>query len=209
MPELPPPRPPHPSPPPPPPPGATSQAEADAPTPRQSTPEPLPSAPGLDDRERTLDRSIVTEWRLSAAAVVVVPAVVASVAGFALLDVGAWLVVGVVAAVVAVVVLWLPTVRYEHWHWRLSSLAIELRHGVVVHRQDAVPYFRIQQIDVNQGPLDRLLGLATLEVTTASASGSAALPGIAAEEAPAVRAELLVRAARAVGEHPGDLRDAV
>jgi membrane protein YdbS with pleckstrin-like domain len=104
---------------------------------------------------------------------------------------------------------WLPPARYARWRWRLTDLALELRYGVLVRQYEAVPYFRIQQIDITQGPIDRMLGLATLIVTTASASGSATLPGIAADEAPPVRAELLARAANAVAEHPGDLQDAV
>ncbi|MFW6010049.1 MAG: PH domain-containing protein, partial [Actinomycetota bacterium] len=93
--------------------------------------------------------------------------------------------------------------------WQLTDRALELRHGVVVHQQETVPYFRIQQIDIVQGPLDRLLDLASLQVTTASASGSATLPGLVADEAPQVRSELLTRATHAVADHPGDLRDAV
>ena len=210
MPDAPPPRRDPAPPPPPPPPGSTPAAPPDAPRP---SPGPLsapePSTPSLDDRERSLDPSIVTAWRLSSAAVAAGPALVASAAAFAVLDTAAWLVLAAVIALFGAVVLWIPTLRYERWRWRLNPLAIELQHGVLVRRHDAVPYFRIQQIDVNQGPLDRLLGLATLEVTTASASGSAGLPGITAGEAPSVRTELLARAAQAVGDHPGDLQDAV
>jgi uncharacterized protein len=121
---------------------------------------------------------------------------------------------GVAVPIGAVVVLavlagWYPRARWQRWRWRLTPLALELRYGVIVRTQESVPYFRIQQIDIAQGPLDRLLELATLQVTTASASGSVALPGIPAEQAPEVRAELLVRAAEAVAEHPGEVRDAV
>ena len=109
----------------------------------------------------------------------------------------------------AVLAGWYPPARFARWRWRLTPLALELRYGVVVHTHETVPYFRIQQIDVAQGPLDRLLGLATLQVTTASASGSAALPGVPADQAPAIRAELLARASEAVAQHEGDFTDAV
>jgi uncharacterized protein len=112
-------------------------------------------------------------------------------------------------ALIAVFAGWYPRARWERWRWRLTPLALELRHGVLVRTHEAVPYFRVQQIDVNQGPLDRMLGLATLQVTTASASGSASLPGIPAEQAPMVRAELLARASEAVKQHEGDISDAV
>jgi uncharacterized protein len=106
-------------------------------------------------------------------------------------------------------VTWYPRARYRRWRWRLTDLSLELRYGVVVHRRESVPYFRIQQIDVAQGPMDRLLELATLQVTTASASGSVALPGIPAGDAPGIRAELLARATTAVAAHPGEISDAV
>lgn len=165
--------------------------------------------PGLDDRERELVPAIVTAWRLSAALGSLLPALIAVVLGFVFAGGWGWLVLGAVTALVGFAVVIYPRMRYRRWRWQLTELAIELRSGVLVRTQETVPYFRIQQIDIAAGPVDRLLGLASLQVTSASASGSATLPGIAAEEAPQVRAELLARAAAAVGEHPGDLRDAV
>lgn len=165
--------------------------------------------PGLDGRERELAPAIVTAWRISAALGSLLPGLVAVVLGFVLAGGWGWLVLGAVAALVVFAVVFYPRLRYRRWRWQLTELAIELRFGVLVRTQETVPYFRIQQIDIAAGPVDRLLGLASLQVTSASASGSATLPGIAAEQAPQVRAELLARAAAAVGEHPGDLRDAV
>jgi len=165
--------------------------------------------PGLDDRERELAPAVVTSWRLSAALGWILPAVVALMLGFVLGDGWGWLVLAVLAALVVFSVVFYPPMRYRRWRWQLTELAIELRYGVLVRTQETVPYFRIQQIDITAGPVDRLLELASLQVTSASASGSATLPGIAAEDAPRVRAELLARAATAVAEHPGDLRDAV
>lgn len=152
----------------------------------------------------------MTSWRISAGLSAVIPSIATIVLAFVFAE--RWIALLVLAAVVGLLVLTvviLPRLRYRRWRWQLTDLAVELRHGVLVHQQETVPYFRIQQIDINAGPVDRLLELASLRVQTASASGSALLPGIAAEEAPVVRAELLARATAAVAEHPGDLRDAV
>jgi uncharacterized protein len=165
--------------------------------------------PGLDDRDRELAPAIVTAWRISAALGWLLPGFVAVVLGFVLAGGWGWLILAAVAALVVFAIVFYPGLRYRRWRWQLTELAIELRYGVLVRIQETVPYFRIQQIDITAGPVDRLLGLASLQVTSASASGSATLPGIAADQAPQVRAELLARAAAAVGEHPGDLRDAV
>jgi uncharacterized protein len=180
-----------------------------APPPPAVQPAPPAAAPGLDGRERRLDRKVVTVWRVVGATSSLLPLGLTTGMAFLLLDRLALLVLVVAVVLFAVAVAWYPVAKYGRWRWQLTPLALELRHGVVVRQHEAVPYFRIQQIDITQGPIDRLLHLATLRVTTASASGSAALPGIAAEDAPDVRAELLARATSAVAGHPGDLQDAV
>lgn len=165
--------------------------------------------PELDDRERSLDRRVLQLWRLTipfGLLALLVPIVPLSLM---LLGRRGFVAIGLGLVVVAVLAVWYPGARYARWRWRLTPLAVELRHGVVVHRHTAVPYFRIQQIDITRGVLERWLDLATLQVTTASASGSASLPGIAADEAPKVRAELLARASATVGEHRDGVSDAV
>jgi uncharacterized protein len=169
----------------------------------------LAEAPGLDDAERPLAPKVVTAWRIGSLASLILPTVVSSTLGFVFLGGWGWVILGTLVALALFLTLWYAPARYARWRWQLTELAVELRFGVLVRQQETVPYFRIQQIDIVQGPLDRILDLATLQVTTASASGSAALPGIANDDAPTVRAELLARAAAAVAEHPGDLRDAV
>ena len=165
--------------------------------------------PGLDDRERELAPAVVISWRITAALSSLLPAAVTTVLGFVFGGGWGWLVLAFVLGAFLFAVVLYPPMRFRRWRWQLTGLAIDMRSGVLVRRQETVPYFRIQQIDIVAGPVDRLLGLASLQVTTASASGSAALPGIEADSAPVVRAELLARAAQAVANHPGDLRDAV
>ncbi len=143
------------------------------------------------------------------AIVLTVPLAFSTVFALVLLGGLGWLVALGSVGLLALFVGWYPRARYDRWRWQLTPLALELRHGLVVHQHEAVPYFRIQQIDITRDPLDRLLDLASLQVNTASASGSATIPGIAASEAPVVRAELLARAAIAVAEHEGEISDAV
>jgi membrane protein YdbS with pleckstrin-like domain len=164
----------------------------------------------MDDRERSLDPRIVQVWRVFGALGLLVPLGPLSLLAAFLVGgrLGALLPLLVGVLVVAHTVLY-QRARYRRWRWQLSDLALELRYGVLVHRHESVPYFRIQQIDVAQGPMDRLLGLATLQVTTASASGSVAIPGLPAQDAPAIRRELLARATLAVADHPGEVADAV
>lgn len=57
-----------------------------------------------------------------------------------------------------------------------------------------VPYGRIQFVDLGEGPLLRLYGLASLQLNTASASSDAVIAGIGREEARELRERLSDRA---------------
>lgn len=166
-------------------------------------PVPTVPPPGADD-DRMLERRIVLVWRLALLPALVPPAVALGLL-IRFLPVPGWL----IAALAALAVGPLQTLRWRRWSWRLTGSAIELRSGVLTRRHVVVPHFRVQQIDVHEGPLERLLGLATLTVTTASAGGSVSLPGLPAATAPSVRSELLARAARANAELGGSGHDAV
>lgn len=169
--------------------------------------EPTLPPPGADG-ERPLERRVVLTWRLALLPSLIMPTIAL---GFAmrLLPVPAWAIALPAAALAAWIVGPLQVLRWRRWSWRLTDVAVELRSGVVVHRHVVVPFFRVQQIDVLEGPLERTLGLATLRVTTASAAGSLDLPGLSATVAPGLRSEILARAARANEELGRDGRDAV
>lgn len=186
-------------------PRATGQHDAEVAGPAA----PPEEVPDLDDRRRELHPKIVTVWRLSTIASLLPPTLIVSAVAVGFLGTPGWAVAGVLLVALTVFAVWYPPARYARWRWRFTDLAVELEHGVVVRQAEALPYFRIQQIDVNEGPIDRLLGLASLQVTSASASGSVTLPGIASEDAPGLRRALLARAAAAVGEQGTGVRDAV
>ncbi len=143
-----------------------------------------------------LHRAVLVLWRvqaLVAAAVVAVPLVsVGALAG----DLPGALRAALVAAAAAGLVLavWLPGLVYRGWRYRLGGEALELRHGVLTVRRSVVPYFRVQHVDLEQGPLERALGLARLKVHTASAGTDASLPGVELARAEEVRRLVLDRA---------------
>ena len=96
--------------------------------------------------------------------------------------------VGGLAAVV------LPRLRYRRWSYCVTDDRLELSHGVVVRVESSVPHFRVQHIDVRQGPLQRLAGVVDLQISTASAASDATLPGVEPERAEQIRALVLARA---------------
>lgn len=65
------------------------------------------------------------------------------------------------------------------------------RRGIMFERYVAVPYGRLQLVDVTRGPLLRALGLATLKFVTASVATGVRLPGLPLEEAEALRDRLV------------------
>lgn len=77
---------------------------------------------------------------------------------------------------------------FTHQGWLLRDHDLSHRRGVIVRRQVTVPFNRVQHTSVAAGPLDRLLGLAKLQVFTAS-GGSADLiiSGLRAEDAARLR----------------------
>lgn len=65
------------------------------------------------------------------------------------------------------------------------------RRGIMFERVVAVPYGRLQLVDVTRGPLMRAMGLATLKFVTASAATGVQLPGLKIEDAEALRDRLV------------------
>lgn len=147
-------------------------------------------------QELALHPAVLVLWRaqaLAVSAVLAVPAIV--VAGLAsALPTEVRLLLVVVAVALPVLAAWLPGRIYRGWRYRLGEGALELRHGVLTVKRSVIPYFRVQYVDLSQGPLERALGLARLKVHTASAGTDASLPGVELERAEEVRRLVLDRA---------------
>ncbi len=148
-----------------------------------------------------LSPQIVHVWRIAAAipfiAFLVPALVLAGLAGGV-----AWAAPVVVAGLGAAAVSVLPRLRYRRTCWLLTHDAIEYQQGIVLQRTTTIPYYRIQHIDLHDGPLDRLLGMTGVVVNTASVTIQ--VPGLQAETARALRAHLLERTATAVGTQGPD-----
>lgn len=65
------------------------------------------------------------------------------------------------------------------------------RRGIMFERIIAVPYGRLQLVDVNRGPLLRALGLSSLKFVTASVATGVNLPGLTEQDAEALRDRLV------------------
>jgi uncharacterized protein len=65
--------------------------------------------------------------------------------------------------------------------------------GLWFRRVLAVPYGRLQYLDVKEGPVQRHFGIRSLELQTASASTNATIEGIPAEDSERLRDQLMAR----------------
>jgi hypothetical protein len=97
-------------------------------------------------------------------------------------------------AVLTVVRLVIAPRRVRSIGWILRDDDLVVRRGILLSRLVAVPYGRMQLVDVNRGPVARLLGLAELRLVTAAASSDVTLPGLPEPEAAELRDALVARA---------------
>ncbi len=110
------------------------------------------------------------------------------VAGFASLWGGLIGVVCVAAAAVVADVL--AQRRVSAWGYLEREDDLLIRRGLLVRRLSAVPYGRMQFVDVTAGPAERSFGLATVRLHTAAAASDARIPGLEAAEAARLRDQL-------------------
>jgi membrane protein YdbS with pleckstrin-like domain len=80
---------------------------------------------------------------------------------------------------------------YRSWLFAVESDALELERGVLTRVETAVPFVRIQHVDTQRGPLDRLLGLSSVVVYTAGSRGAdVTIPGLTPDRAQKLRNRL-------------------
>lgn len=87
-----------------------------------------------------------------------------------------------------------PVWRYRVHRWEVSADVVYTRTGWFGREWLLVPVSRIQTVDTEQGLLERLLGLATIEVNTASHTGSSEVAGLPADVATRLAQDLARRA---------------
>jgi membrane protein YdbS with pleckstrin-like domain len=100
----------------------------------------------------------------------------------------------VVAWVVALVWLyWLIGRRVRSFGYAERADDLLVTSGIMFRRLVVVPYGRMQLVDITAGPIDRSLGLTTVQLHTAAASTNATIPGLPPAEAAGLRDRLAAR----------------
>ncbi len=160
-------------------------------TDRTTNPNPSPFDP-IGVRWVPVSPRLTTVRLATLALVLVVPFIggvlAAAMSGLAAL----WAVPGVIALVGLWLGILIPRqVRAVGYAERDDDLLV--RRGVMMRNLVVVPYGRLQFVDVHAGPLDRLAGVARVQLHTASASSDAAIPGLRPAEASLLRDRLAAR----------------
>ncbi len=153
-----------------------------------------------------LDSRIRVVWLGSALVTALVVGAVVTVADRRLFEIGIWVgpaVFGVLAVLGVVYTL----KRYRIWGFDIEADAVTLERGVVIRVNSVVPFVRVQHVDSQRGPIERLAGLSSVVVYTAGSRGAdVTIPGLRPERAEAIQAELRRLATES---EPGDPEDAV
>ena len=88
---------------------------------------------------------------------------------------------------------WVIGRQVRGWGYAERADDLLVRRGVAFRTVVVVPYGRMQYVDVYAGPVDRIFGLAKVQLHTASARSDAYIPGLRPQEAARLRDRLASR----------------
>ena len=138
----------------------------------------------VSPRLATLRRLVTLGW-------ILVLAVVWTVASLVLALPAGLVLAGEVALLLwALYMWWLVGRVVRNWGYAERDEDLYITHGALRRRLVVVPYGRMQYADVQAGPLDQLVGLASVQLHTASPATHARIPGLPAPEAARLRDRL-------------------
>ncbi|QYZ78605.1 hypothetical protein E2N92_03775 [Methanofollis formosanus] len=87
----------------------------------------------------------------------------------------------VVLAVALVYIVAAPPVYYARYRYQITADKVDVRYGILVIRHILVPIERVHQVEVSRGPINTMLGLGDVTITTAG--GDATIEYLEIEEA--------------------------
>lgn len=96
----------------------------------------------------------------------------------------------VIALVTGIWAWWIIGRRVRSFGYLERSEDLLVRSGILFQRLVIVPYGRMQLVDVTAGPIDRALGITSVQLHTAAATTDAVIPGLTPDIAAQVRDRL-------------------
>jgi len=107
-------------------------------------------------------------------------------------DLVSYVLLGVIAAV-WVWSFWFIGRRVRSYGYSERDDDLLVTSGIMFRRLVVVPYGRMQLVDVVAGPIDRMLGVASVQLHTAAAASDAKIPGLLPDDAAGLRDRLAAR----------------
>ncbi|MFK3835840.1 PH domain-containing protein [Microbacterium sp. NPDC087868] len=127
---------------------------------------------------------------LQNALLLVVVIVAAAVLALVLHQSWVWIPGAVLTLLIVVTMIILPR-QARAIGYMLRADDIVFRKGILWQRMIAVPYGRMQLVDITQGPVDRGFGISQLKMVTAAATTGVQIPGLTQAAAEALRDTLI------------------
>ena len=94
--------------------------------------------------------------------------------------------------VLFLIAVWMPALAHARYGYALRDEDLLIARGVLIRSIVAIPTSRIQHVDTRQGPIEQWMGLARLQVHTASGvGGDGMIPGLERPGAEALRDQLV------------------
>jgi membrane protein YdbS with pleckstrin-like domain len=104
-----------------------------------------------------------------------------------------WSIPLVVVVIMLIVLAFVPR-RVRSIGYQLREDDLLFRRGLLFQRFVSVPYGRMQLVDINRGPVSRIVGLSDLRFVTAAASSGVSIPGLTVADAEELRDQLVALA---------------
>jgi membrane protein YdbS with pleckstrin-like domain len=148
------------------------------------------AALALDGTWHQISPRYVTSQFVQNAIIIVLVAIAAVVAATAFDQSWVWIPAGAFIAIDLITLIVLPR-QARALGYMLRADDVVFRRGILWQRMVAVPYGRMQLVDITQGPLDRVFGLSQLKMVTAAAATGVQIPGLTQAAAEALRDTLI------------------
>ena len=132
----------------------------------------------------------VTVQLISTGSVLVIVVAATLVLALLMHQLWAWIPGGILTVIMAWTLVILPR-QARSIGYQLRDDDLVFRRGILWQRFVAVPYGRMQLIDITHGPLDRGFGIAQLKFVTAAAATGVVIPGLEQSTAETLRDHLV------------------
>ncbi len=126
-------------------------------------------AGGYRRLNRKCMRSMYIGYGIAYAVLVVMFLSIMSFAGDALGPArnAAWMLGAIILILLLAYVAVAPRIYYSRYRYMITDDKVDVRYGIVVLRHILVPIERVHQVEVSRGPINNMLGLGRVNITTA------------------------------------------